>query len=462
MPLRTVFVLVGILAVAAGAVAVYVASREPGPLVIVHEPAAIGGSSANLDVSVDALETSLASVEAWVEQGGQRHVLLAGISDAGVVLTQETRERVRIARSVPTASLAGLRDGAARLVVVASRPVLFGLRRARTQLARDIAVRLTPPALAVVSRHHYVSLGGAELVVYRVDPPDSESGVLVGRRFFRGYPARGVAGAGGADPALHLAFFALAFDQDRASTIMLTARDVAGNRATVEFDHRTFGGRFTASRVSVDDRLLARVVPAIVANSPGLDLASSTARERLDAFVHINREVRRENDEALAALATDTSREWLARGVFRRLGRAKAEAPFAEYRTYVRDGEEIDRQVHLGFDLASVRRAPVPAANSGRVVFAGYLGIYGYCVVIDHGMGVQSLYGHLSSLDVERGDRVEKGEVIGRSGATGMAGGDHVHFSVLVGGVPTNPVAWWDPGWVRDRIERKLAEAGIR
>jgi murein DD-endopeptidase MepM/ murein hydrolase activator NlpD len=143
------------------------------------------------------------------------------------------------------------------------------------------------------------------------------------------------------------------------------------------------------------------------------------------------------------------------------MGRAKSEAVFADYRTYVYDGRAIDQQVHLGTDLASTRGAAIAASNYGHVVYAGFLGIYGNCVVLDHGMGVQSLYGHLSSVTVEVGDRINRGETIGRSGATGLAGGDHLHFTVLVAGHPVNPVEWWDPHWVADRVDRKLVEAGI-
>ena len=143
------------------------------------------------------------------------------------------------------------------------------------------------------------------------------------------------------------------------------------------------------------------------------------------------------------------------------MGRAKAEAVFADHRTYVYEGRDVDQQVHLGTDLASTRGAVITASNTGHVVFAGFLGIYGNCVVIDHGMGVQSLYAHLSSVTVEAGDRINRGETIGRSGDTGMAGGDHLHFTMLVAGRPVNPVEWWDPHWIADRVDRKLVEAGI-
>jgi murein DD-endopeptidase MepM/ murein hydrolase activator NlpD len=127
----------------------------------------------------------------------------------------------------------------------------------------------------------------------------------------------------------------------------------------------------------------------------------------------------------------------------------------------VYDGREIDQQVHLGTDLASTRGAAITASNTGHVLFAGSLGIYGNCVILDHGMGVQSLYAHLSSVTVEVGDRINRGETIGKSGSTGLAGGDHLHFSMLVAGHPVNPIEWWDPHWIADRIDRKLVEAGL-
>jgi len=90
-------------------------------------------------------------------------------------------------------------------------------------------------------------------------------------------------------------------------------------------------------------------------------------------------------------------------------------------------------------------------------VFAGDLGIYGNCVVLDHGLGLASLYGHLASFAVAEGDRVEKGQVLGRSGSTGLAGGDHLHFAIVLGGTYVEPKEWWDPKWVREKVDSQLA-----
>jgi murein DD-endopeptidase MepM/ murein hydrolase activator NlpD len=165
------------------------------------------------------------------------------------------------------------------------------------------------------------------------------------------------------------------------------------------------------------------------------------------------------NTDRITAFASKTSPNRLWQGPFVQLGNSQVEAGFADHRTYLYKGKEVDQQVHLGFDLAVTSRIAVVAANAGPVLNASWLGIYGNCVLLDHGMGVQSLYGHLSSFDVKPGDSVTRGQTIGRSGMTGLAGGDHLHFTMLVGGRMVNPVEWWDSHWIADRIDRKLQEA---
>lgn len=118
--------------------------------------------------------------------------------------------------------------------------------------------------------------------------------------------------------------------------------------------------------------------------------------------------------------------------------------------------ETIDRQVHLGIDLASLAHAPVPAGNTGKVVFAGPIGIYGETVVIDHGIGLFSTYSHMNSIQVQPNQMVNRGDIIGTTGTTGLAGGDHLHYGMLVGGVFVNPVEWWDPEWIRNNITLRI------
>jgi murein DD-endopeptidase MepM/ murein hydrolase activator NlpD len=291
-----------------------------------------------------------------------------------------------------------------------------------------------------------------------VTPDDAISGVSVGGVEYPGFPAAGatVDGVAISDPSARIAFFALRYDQDVDAPIKLFARDPAGNTGTTEFDHRTFPKPFKNSKINVDDAFIEKVVPGILETTTEVKAGSNN----LESFLAVNGELRKKNAEKIASFAAQTSPEMLWKGVtFHPFGNTAVEAAFADRRTYVYQGKDVDKQTHLGFDLASVANTPIMAANRGKVLYAEPLGIYGNCVIIDHGMGVQSLYAHLSSISVKVGDMVEKEAQIGRSGTTGMAAGDHLHFTMLVNGQMVNPVEWWDGHWIEDRILRKLRDA---
>ena len=317
-------------------------------------------------------------------------------------------DRVRITRPIGKKTLPDLESGPATLRVSASRPVFRKLRQVSSEASRDIQVRLTPPRVAVVSTHHYVNQGGAEMIVYRVTPPDAESGVRVGDVTYPGFPA---SGARMSDPELKVAFFALLYNQAPDTPMEVFARDIAGNEARAQFEHRVFPKKFRNSRIPLDDKFLSRVVPAILQSSPQLQ---ASATDLLPAFLKINNDLRRMNNDTIAALAKKTAPAILWEGAFQPLGGSQVESSFADFRTYLYDGKDVDRQVHLGFDLAKTANAPVTAANNGKVLFADELGIYGNTVIVDHGMGVQSLYAHLSSFAVREGDDVKKGQTAGR------------------------------------------------
>ncbi|MGZ9089913.1 MAG: M23 family metallopeptidase, partial [Rhodoplanes sp.] len=306
----------------------------------------------------------------------------------GDAIRQEQADRLRVTRDIGKQALGDLQSGDARIVVSASRLVLYGLREADTTVIRDVKVRLERPRIAVTSTHHYVNLGGSEMVVYRATPEDVQSGVQVGDLEYPGFPASGVTveGVQIQDPAVRVAFFALRYDQELNTPIRVFARDEAGNVARASFDYRPFPKQFKKSNIEVGSLLLDQVVPAILEGTSEVQPAGSP----VDRFIAVNSELRRKNNETIASFAAQTSPEMLWRGqVFHPFGSTAVEAAFADYRTYFHDGKEIDRQVHLGFDLASLAGAPIVAANRGKVLFADELGIYGNAVIIDHGMGLQ-------------------------------------------------------------------------
>jgi murein DD-endopeptidase MepM/ murein hydrolase activator NlpD len=453
------FLIIVILLIGLGAVGAYVAAGWGAPPAIeIQAPAKLVGQATELQFSVEAPRGAFSRIEATLEQSGRRFPLYALDAPDAATVKQLSPTRVQITRPIGRRAIPDLKPGAARLTIHAVRPGLLELRMLESTVVRDLELRFDPPRLSVASIHHFVNHGGSEMVVYRVTPPDVESGVRVGNITFTGYPAAGI-GVKNPDPSLKVAFFALQYDQDLNTDMELYAVDPAGNQRRVQFEHRTFAKPFRRSRIEIDDRFLQRVVPDILENTP--DFKPGTAEgDLVAAYLKINNDLRRRNAAQIQAFARQTSPTALWTGSFEQLSNSQVESAFADHRTYFYNGKEIDQQVHLGFDLAVTASVPIRAANRGKVLFADYLGIYGNCVIIDHGMGIQSLYGHLSSFDVKAGDTVEKDQAVGRSGATGLAGGDHLHFTMLVGGYPVSPVDWWDPHWIEDRITRKVNEAG--
>ena len=442
-----------------GGVAYYLAGSAPGPGIEIVRPTVAVGLESNFEMVIESPDGRLSAVEAALVQDGQRFPLFSLDQPETATITQDSPERIRIARPFGRRQFPALNPGDATLEIDATRPVLFGLREAESTATLALRLRFDPPRLQVLSRNHFVNHGGSEMVVYRVTPPDAESGVRVGDRTYPGFPAAG-AGLTSTDPSLRVAFFALAHDQDLGTPMEVFGVDEADNVGRANLDHRALPKSFRRSRLNVSDTFFERVVPAILDRTPDLHVDQASDNPLLQGFLAVNGELRRLNAETIASFSRQTAPEILWEGAFRQLGNSQVESGFADHRTYLYQDTEVDQQVHLGFDLASTASAPVEAANRGRVLFADYLGIYGNCVILDHGMGLQTLYAHLSSIDVSVSQMVEKNESLGRTGATGLAGGDHLHFTMLVHGQPVNPVEWWDSHWIEDRIRLKLTAAG--
>ena len=452
--MRVLGVLVVILILGCAA-AYVVAGRGAPPGLTIAKPERVIGQTGAVEVTATAPNANFTALTITLEQNGKAIPLYSNAAGQQAEVTRVDRNQLRIMRPIGKQTIPELQSGPARIVVTATRPSFLNLRQITSSATKDFQVRLERPRIAVVSTHHYVNHGGAEMVVYRVTPTDVQSGVRVGNVEYPGFPL--------SSSDLRAAFFALLWDQDLNAPIAAFARDEAGNESKATFVDNVFEKPQRKSRIELDDKFLNRVVPDIAEHAPELQIGPpSEGSDMLPAFLKENGELRRRNAEQIAALVKKTSPTRLWEGPFVQLGNSKVEASFADHRTYFYKGKEVDQQVHLGFDLAVTEHVPVVAANGGVVVYADWLGIYGNCVIIDHGMGVQSLYGHLMSFDVRAGDKVTRGQQIGRSDSTGLAGGDHLHFTMLVGGRMVNPVEWWDPHWIADRVDRKLREAGVQ
>lgn len=326
-----------------------------------------------------------------------------------------------------------LNDGNVELKIEARDQALFPFGNGnRSQQTFTLSIDRQPPKIDLLSDVTPLWQGGAVTIAYKVSEETSRSGVEADGLFFPGY--RQASGR-----YLCIVPFPVA-SSPATYAPKLVAVDLAGNETRVSPGLRTLPRKFPLAKINVTDAFIASKTEEFQDLVPG--------GSGIDLFLKVNREIRAENRKTLLELAAKSSAVPLWSSPMLRMPRAKTTGDYAEARDYLYNGRTIDHQTHLGTDLASVAQAPILAANPGKVVFAGYFGLYGGCVILDHGLGVLTLYGHMSSISAQLGQSVARGEEIGRSGKTGMSGGDHLHFEVIVGGVPVQPQEWFEEKWM--------------
>jgi hypothetical protein len=378
------------------------------------------------------------------DQGGLKSVsVTARQGEKSVELYRQTfAEGTRTLREELLLAEGVFKDGPLELQVMATDHSLYRFGRGNVgQQTFTVEYDGRPPVISPLSTVHNLNRGGAGVIVYTINEEVEKSGVQVGERFFPGH--RQASGA-------YVAFFAFPWDITVAQfTPRLLAVDLAGNERQIGFMHHVNHREHPKDRIDITDGFLSAKMPEFAQFFP-------EGGSPMEVFLKVNRKLREKNRLQILEIGRQTAPTPLWEGTFQRLPNAAPRGRFADHRTYFYNGKLIDEQVHLGIDLASLAQAAIPAANHGQVVYADDLGIYGLTVIIDHGLGLQTLYGHMSAIQVQVGDEIRRGQIIGRTGATGMAGGDHLHFDVLLAGLPINPLEWWDENWIRHNVSGKL------
>jgi hypothetical protein len=402
----------------------------PGTIVDVHiaEPD-VGFGDARLEVEQEDCRVELAALD--VQTGSP-------FDPFGEVGQLRAQLQAEVGKGNPEC----LEEGEATLRALVER-VRGPLRVTRVSTAEvTLPVRFRAPQVQLLTGQHYVRQGGSGAVAFRVDEAAVRSGVRVGSSEFDSYPL------GGGEAGDRFTLFGIPWDHGTGDDVRVFAEDAAGNRAEIPFVTGFKASPPKTDVIRLPDSFLRRVVPAIASQTPEFE----SKGELVDQYVWINSVLREKNRARIAELSENTAEERLWDGAFLQLPNSKRMAGYAETRRYLYEGRQVDQQTHLGLDFASVARDDVPAPNAGRVLATGYFGIYGNAVVLDHGYGLVSVCAHLSQIGVEEGQFIDKGQRIGQTGRTGLAGGDHLHLGMFVQGVPVDPIEWLDGRWIRHRI----------
>jgi murein DD-endopeptidase MepM/ murein hydrolase activator NlpD len=333
----------------------------------------------------------------------------------------------------------GFKDGKAVLAITATD---FSIRKNSSTVSLDVTIDTMPPRIYPLWSAHYINIGGVGVTRYRLSEGAAATGVEINGARYRGYRTTID------NQSSYVCYFACPLLSGREQLkIGIVAEDEGGNRSFVPLSYIIKSKEFRNSVISLDQKFLDQIV------SEFQDRYDAVANaDPVRAFIYINETLRADTEKIIASVCRTSSPKQLWEGTFLRMKNGAPMALFGDKRTYMFNGRAIGASEHLGIDLASTENAAVEAANSGIVAYADYLGIYGNAVIIDHGQGLFSLYGHLSAIQVQKDQTVKKGDVIGRTGMTGFAGGDHLHYSILVGPKFVNPTEWWDPHWIEDNV----------
>jgi len=416
------------------------------PVVTLEGTGEFIGKEASVSYTVKDLKSGVQSIQIWAEQNGKKELL-------------ESRTYPRngfqnpVGPQVEAAELSfeplksGFKDGPVKLTLEATDFSLRGwFKGNRSVVVKNVTLDTLPPRIQILHSEKYIFPGGTGIAIYKLSDEESIHGVSINGNFNAGF----LLGDGREDT--YISFFALPFDSEKIESQFISARDSAGNSTKVPFTTIYKKARHKKDIINVSQGFLNRKIPEFQQHYPEMQ------GEFIDKYLYANGIVRRKNNSRIADICANTDETRLWTGVFKRMA-GSSRAGFADHRTYTFGGRDVDRQVHLGMDIASTRRAEVKAANRGKVAFNDYLGIYGNMVMLDHGQGVFSLYSHMSQINVSTGDLVEQGSVVGLTGTTGMAGGDHLHFSMLVHGIFVTPKEWWDKKWIEVTIEEPITDS---
>ena len=404
------------------------------PWVKLSEQIEVIGVKTPLTLKAGDAHSGLREIVVTVSQDGQEKVVLNRTFPPGGDPGQEVEVPVTI-----EAKTLGLKEGKGTLMVRVRDRSWRNFFKGRTQsLKEDVVIDLVPVNLTFLSVNHLLHYGGTGVILYHLNKEVKESGVVKGGHLYRGYPVpKGAKGD-------YVVLFPIPLEPSGPQQVELVARPQWGQEVKRQIPLNLRPRRWRHDNMNLSEGFLRQVAATFAVGG-----------EPMSGFLTVNRDMRRADHDKVREICQESRPEQLWDGAFQRfLG--KPMARYGDKRTYIFEGKSIDHQVHLGEDLASLERSPVPATNHGVVVWAEPLGIYGQTVILDHGLGVFSMYSHLSQIEVKKGDRMEQGKSLGRTGATGLAGGDHLHFSVLLQGEFVDPREWWDPHWHKDQVQGLL------
>ncbi len=310
----------------------------------------------------------------------------------------------------------------------------------------DINVDFTRPNVNVLANSYSITQGGSALVVFQAEDENLDIlYVKVGEEKFKAQPYK--------EEGYYAALIAWPFT-DKEFNAKVVAIDAAKNKRVADIPFYVKNHKYKVSWIKAKDKFIDGKITDLASSDPEY----ANIDDRLERLRAINETMRLKNEELIHVLSKEVSSEVLKSWKVKKfypLRNGQKVASYGDERHYYYGSKEneVSHSYHVGYDLASTKMAVIKTSNAGKVVYANENGIYGNMPMIDHGLGLYSLYGHCSQVLVKEGDEVNAGDTIAKTGVSGLALGDHLHFGLLVQGIEVRPVEWFDKEWIRKNVD---------
>ena len=331
-------------------------------------------------------------------------------------------------------------------VVVNDNSMWNFLQGNKSEKTIDINVDYKRPIVNILSNSYSITQGGSALVVFQAEDENLDMlYVKAGEEQFKAQPYK--------KEGFYAALIAWPFNKKDFSA-KVVAIDAAKNKRVAEIPFYLKNHKYKVSWIKAKDKFIDGKITDLASGDP--DYADID--DRLEKLKAINETMRLKNEDLIHSLgkglSTEVLQEWKIKK-FYPLRNGQRVASYGDERHYYYGDKDniVSHSYHVGYDLASTKMATIKTSNSGKVIYANENGIYGNMPMIDHGLGLYSLYGHCSQLLVNEGDEVSAGDAIAKTGVSGLALGDHLHFGLLVQGIEVRPVEWFDKEWIRKNVD---------
>ncbi|MFK5974883.1 MAG: M23 family metallopeptidase [Sulfurovum sp.] len=316
----------------------------------------------------------------------------------------------------------------------------------------EIDVDYTSPNVNILANSFSIVKGGSALVVFKAEDKNLKSLYIeAGDKIFVPQPYK--------KKGYYASLIAWSFHQ-KSFNAKIVAIDKAKNRQITDIPFYLKNHNYKISNIRAKDKFIDGKIADLISSNPEyVDIDN-----RLERLKTINEVMRLKNEDLIHSLSRPVSTELLLSWKIKKFYPLKSSQKVASfgvkrYYYYETPKNRVSESYHVGYDLASTRMAVVRTSNSGKVVYANANGIYGMMPMIDHGLGLYTLYGHCSELLVNEGDEVKAGASIAKTGTSGLALGDHLHFGILVQGVEVRPIEWFDKRWIKKSIDNVFKSA---